>query len=178
MDALFKAVDIVLSETKRCFPPAKIASFSLGAVSKGKQLKKVFEAFKEMKSLGQDFLIRIYNVFRHKLNWSISKIRQQFHWINRNKGSKLDGLGASEFMRKLKEEFGVSKAVFKNDDHNKNNDVFKIATIPQANLCIYMELYRDSRSGYAWTIEFATGNCNASKPSQLAPSFKIRFDEL
>ena len=38
-----------------------------------------------------------------------------------------------------------------------------------------MELYPNSDSGFAWTIEFTTGPCNATNAAQLSTKFKIRF---
>ena len=176
MDAMFNAVDIVLNEADAFFPAAKMGSFAYGLFVKGKHLKKAFEAFKRAKSLGEDFLLKLYNVFRNRLNWTVKKVRDKFQWISPNLGAKLNDVASSEFFDKLKDEFGVTTPVFFNDQNGTLTPVFKIGEL-YGGLCIFMELYPDSNSGYAWTIGFYTGPCNASSSGQLNSKFKIRFDD-
>lgn len=179
MDAMYNAVDIVLNEADTLFPAAKMGSFALGAYVKGKHLKKAFKAFNEAKSLGQDFLFGLYRTFREKLNLGVSTIRDNFQWIGKkngvDQGAKFDGISASECLDKLKQEFNVTGHVFINPQ--QNTYVYKIAPLPgPGNKSIFMEMYPDSNSGYAYTIGFYTGPNNAVSAAQLNQSFKIRFD--
>ncbi len=175
MDAMYNAADIVLNEADAFLPAAKVASFGYGLFVNGKQLKKVYEAFKQAKALREDYLVKLYNVFRNRLNWGVTTIRENFQWLGSNQGAKLDNVTSSQFFQKLKDEFNVGNASPAFLDFN-NNPVFKIATITQANLAIYMVLYPDSSSGYNWTVGFYTGPINAQSFGQLAVQFKIRLE--
>lgn len=173
MDAMFNAVDIALNEADAFFPQAKVASFALGAYVKGKHLKRAFKAFEKAKSLGEDFLIGLYNVFRNRLNWPVSKVRDKFQWLG-GVNAKMDDASGSVFFEKLKEEFGTFTPQFLGIN---GNPVFKILELPyEPNHALYMELYPDANSGWNWTIEISKGARFATSYTQLVSKFKIRFD--
>ena len=170
MDAIYNATEIILNEADLIFPAAKVLSFSLGLVVTGKQLKKVFQAFKKAKNLGEDFLLKFYNVFRNKMNWGISTIRDKFGWLG-GLNAKIDDYAGGQFFDLAKEEFGGTFAFSGKNGH----PVFKILNIP-INKSIYMELYPDSDSDWNWTIEFSTAPENATNYTELKSKYKIRFD--
>jgi len=173
MDAMYNAVDIVLNEADTFFPAAKMGSFAYGLFVKGKHLKKAFEAFKKAKSLGEDFLLKLYDVFRNKLNWSISKVRDNFQFLG-GVNAKVDGASGSDFFEKMKEAFGVSVSPFPGVN---GQPIFKILELPyEPNQALYMELYPEANSGWNWTIEISKGPKNAVTYTQLVSKFKIRFD--
>jgi hypothetical protein len=176
MDAMYNAVDIVLNEADVFFPAANVISTGLKLATKGKQLKKVYDALKNAKALGEDYLLKLYNVLRNRIGWGISTIRDNFTWLGPSVGAKLDNVSSSTVFQKLKQEFDVTNSSPVFFDF-QNRPVFKISTISQANTSIFMVLYPDSASGYNYTIGFYLGPSNATEFNQLQAKFKIRFDD-
>ena len=132
---------------------------------------------KEAKSLGSEFVVKFYETLRTR--FGVLEIRNRLEWLEENpngtkQGAKLEGITSGEFLQDLKNTFG-SVQVFTNP--NKNTAVFKILTIQQANLSVYMERYPDSDTGWNYTIGLYLGPPNAANVSQLQPKFKIRFDD-
>lgn len=170
MEAMYTAVDIILNEADAIFPAAKVASVALGMYVKGKHLKRAFEAFKKAKSLGEDFLLKLYNIFRNRLNWGVSQVRDKFQWLG-GVNMKIDAASGNEFFEQLKEEFGATYAF----PGKYGQPVYKILDVP-VNQSLYIELYPDANSGWAWTIEISRGPQNANHFSDLNSQLKFRFD--
>jgi hypothetical protein len=175
MDAMFNAVDIVLNEADVFFPAAKVTSFAIGAYTTGKALKKAFEAFKEAKKLGEDFLLGLYNVFIEKLGWDAGDIRDRFKWKSNDYGAELLNVDPDDFKQEILDQFGEVIMPFL--DWN-GNPVYKIIDIDLApNASVYLVYYTGSSSGAAHTFEFIVGPKNANTWNDIKDGnkFKIRI---
>lgn len=175
MDAMYNALEIALEEAENLNPCLKLASVGVGSLKAYKQIKKVIQPLKGATSLGIDFVTKFYDIFRNKLNWGLSDIRNNFTFLGKHLGTKLKNVNAADFFNLLKEQFGETFA-FLNTNQGNNTPVFKIGNLPGTNSCIFMEMYPNASSGFNWTIEFSTGPCNATNASQLNTKFKVRFD--
>ena len=171
LDAMYNAVDIALNEADAFIPAAKVASVAFAIVDKYSLIKNIYKPLKQAKSLGQNFVLKLYDTLRNR--FGVSEIRNKMRWLGSGVGAKLYGVSSSDFFDDLKNSFGAGNSVFLGQ---KGYPVFKIGEISQADLGIYMELYPDSDSGFNWTIAFSTGPLNATGPAELNPKFKIRFD--
>lgn len=172
MDAMYNALDIVLNEADVCFPALKIISASSTAVWTAKLLTKAHEGFKKAKSLGQEFVGKLLNIFENRLNWDIKTIRNKFQ-SGKGIGAKIDDVTGSSFFQHIQDEFNAIDVGFV--DPRSGNAVFKLLELPAGN-SIYATWYPVSSEGF-YTISFLTGPSNANAFSQLIDKFKLRFDQ-
>ncbi len=169
LGGLWTTLDIVLNEADAFIPWAKIPSIANSLYEKSVLLKKVYKVMKEAKNLGSEFVVKFYETLRTR--FGVLEIRNRLEWLGYPHGAKLDGVSSQTFFQDLKNTFG-SVQVFL---HN-GNPVFKILTIQQANLAVYMETYSESGTGWSKTIAFYFGPSNANEFDDLQQKFKIRFD--
>lgn len=172
LGAFYIAADIAINEADNFNPLAKTCSIALGSAKSYKLLKKVYEPFKQAAKLGVPFVTKFYNVLRNRLGLSVTDIRKKMDWKGFPDGTVMKDIDPHTFLEKLKEEFGAVEVMI---NPRKGTTIYKIGNLPNSNLCIFMELYPDSSTGYKWTIEFTVGPCNATDPSTLGTQFKIRF---
>lgn len=181
MEAVYSFVDIALNEAEHCFPVAKAASIVLGTVDGYKQIKKLVKTFNNMKHLGRDVIEKVYTLFIDRLGWDANKINNLFNLLENEAGdiagtqnALLEGITGGDFFEELKDVFGAVETVTSNDVPPRV--AFKIGEIP-VNRAIYVELYPDANSGWAWTLEFSFGPANGANYNDLASAFKIRFNQ-
>jgi len=175
LDAMFNAANILIDEADVLFPAAKVCSAAATLFVTGKQLKTAFDAFKKAKSLGEAFLLKLYNIFTVRLGWSASDIRDKFQSIE-GIGAKIEGFIGNDFYQKLKDEFDaeITGILDLPSPPNSGLPFWKIQELPAGN-AIYMIAYPVSSQGY-FSIKLYTGGTSATSSSQLSPKFALRFD--
>lgn len=159
LDALYNLVDIVLNEADIILPWAKVASLGIAVYDKYKLLTKVYKGFKQLKSAGQESVMKLYDNLKQHLGGP-GAILRKWKWDG-GQQSILEGVNREQFFEDLKNRFSIN-GVFT----YQGNPVFKLYQIPNnpSGAAVYITAYSTSETAdpntglsYPLSIKFYIG---------------------
>ncbi|NUO00470.1 MAG: hypothetical protein HUU01_07605, partial [Saprospiraceae bacterium] len=159
LDALYNLVDIVLNEADIILPWAKVASLGIAVYDKYKLLTKVYKGFKQLKSAGQESVMKLYDNLKQHLGGP-GAILRKWKWDG-GQQSILEGVNREQFFEDLKNRFSIN-GVFT----YQGNPVFKLYQIPNnpSGAAVYITAYSTSETvdpntglSYPLSIKFYIG---------------------
>lgn len=87
MGGMWTTLEIVLDETSRFIPPAKVINLGISLADKAYKLSKFYDVMKKVYTLGDDVAYKVYQVFRNRLGSLYSKVE----WVSNAVGVQVSG---------------------------------------------------------------------------------------
>ncbi len=159
LDALYNLIDIVLNEADIILPWAKVASLGIAVYDKYKLLTKVYKGFKQLKSAGQESVMKLYDNLKQHLGGP-GAILRKWKWDG-GQQSILEGVNRQQFFEDLKNRFNITEFFT-----YQGNPVFKLYQIPNnpSGAAVYITAYSTSETtdpntglSYPLSIKFYIG---------------------
>jgi len=170
LEALSLTFEIILNEADIFLGPGKVLT---SGIELGIGISKIYKrvpALKNLAELGDLYFDRIINTMKKVVGDDfLKKIKK----VDRGGGAHFPDVSAESMMDELKDVLDVEPTMVLGE---QLYPIFKVGDIPFSNKFLYIELYPDSKSGFAWTIEISKGPENLTSGSQLTTVYKIRFD--